>query len=202
MLGRKRRSAHAPVVLDEIDQRRERPALQIAVPHAGHRKPRALDRKHHRDDVADRIRGHGVRHHRPVRLPIFPVVQNPAKNQQICEVREIDGLHEVVAKRCRELLEPDGRMHAGQPEIESDQLRVLPRRHDEMNEMREFLEAEQKEKMRIPVPPEMPELLGERRWIHVVGNQNVHAAAQKKNQRYNTRARRKQPHRMRKIFGE
>jgi hypothetical protein len=71
-----------------------------------------------------------------------------------------------------------------------------------MNEMREFFEAKQKEKMRIPVAPEMPEFLGERRRIRIVGNQNVHAAAEQKDQRDNARARREQANGMRKIFGE
>ena len=46
--------------------------------------------------------------------------------------------------------------------IERDELRVLPASATQMNEVREFLEAKQKEKMRVPVPPEMPELLRER----------------------------------------
>ena len=45
MLRRKRRPAHAPIVLDETNQRRKRPATQFPVPHSRHRKPRALDRK-------------------------------------------------------------------------------------------------------------------------------------------------------------
>ena len=51
-------------------------------------------------------------------------------------------------------------MHAEEPVIESNEFRVLPIGIHQVNEIREFLKTEQKEKMRIPVPPEMPETAG------------------------------------------
>src|SRR5260370_1066442 len=158
MLGRKRCAAHASKVLDKIDRRRERPALQGSVPRSGHRKPWTLDRKENRDHIPDRVPRGGIRHHRPIPAPISPVIQDPAQHQQIHEVSEISELHEIVAHRRCKLFQPHCRLHTGQPVIGGDQLGVLPAGCHQMRELSELLKAKQKKQMRIPVPPEMPEL--------------------------------------------
>src|SRR5262249_28583150 len=56
-------------------------------------------------------------------------------------------------------------MNAGEPEIGGDELGVLPAGSDQVHEVREFFETEQKEQMRVPVAPERPESLTEPRGV-------------------------------------
>src|ERR1051326_5889841 len=143
MFRRERRAAYSSIVLDEIDRRRKWAALERSMPSARHREPGALDRKQNRDHVPDRIANRRVGHYRPVAVPVFAVVKNAAKYQQIRKIRQVRELHEVIARRCRELLEPDSRMHAGEPVIEGDELGVLPARIYEVNERAKLLKAKQ-----------------------------------------------------------
>src|ERR1700686_1050436 len=80
MLPPKRPAPHPPIMLNEINRPRNLTAVERPFPHARHRKPRALNRKNHRDDVPDRIAHHRIRHHRPVSLPLPPVIQNSAQH--------------------------------------------------------------------------------------------------------------------------
>src|SRR5579859_7785610 len=200
VLRRKRRAAHAPKMLNEIDRRREWPALQIAMPHSRHRKPRALDRKHHRDAVPNHVARGGVRHRRPVRIPVAPVIQNAADNQQIREIREVRELEKIISQRRRKLFEPQRRMHARQPVIERNQLRVLPAGIYQVHQLRQLFKTEKKKQVRIPVPPEMPEF---RRDFFAIQNRELFTprrnAAQRKNQQRYTRLRCDKAHWMRQI---
>src|SRR5262249_51554960 len=145
-------------MFNESDRRSEGSTLQIAMPHSRHRIPRALDRKQHRDAITDHIAHHRVSHCRPVRAPVTAAIQNAAYNQQLGEVREVYKLEKIVAQWTGKLFEPQRRMHSRQPIIDRDQLRVLPAGIHEVHELRQLFKAEKKKKVRIPVPPEAPEL--------------------------------------------
>src|SRR5579863_5738617 len=190
-------------MLDKINGRGERPAMQIAVPHAGHCEPRTLDRKQRRDHIADCVPHRRIGHHRPVGVPFFAVVKNAAEHQQVNEVGEISQLNKIVEQRRSKLFQPHRRMHAKHPVIERNQLRILPNRIDQMNQVSEFLEAEQKKKMRIPVPPEMPEPRGQRNSILLRANFRARACGtQNQNQRGHNCLRADQLPRMSEIFLE
>src|SRR5439155_5352924 len=109
------------------------------------------------DHVPERVAHDGICHHGPIRFPFAPVIANSAENQQIEKVGEIGELHKLVQRRVREALEPQGWIHSGEPGIKRNQLRIMPAGVNEMSERPHLLKAEQKEKMRIPVAPEMPE---------------------------------------------
>src|SRR6185369_7773125 len=159
VLRGKRGAANATVVLNEIDQRSEGAAAQFAVPGAGHGEPRAFDWERNGDEVADGVGHSGVSHQRPIGAPVFAVVEDAANDDKVGEIGDVGELHEVVAHGRGELLEPHGWVHAGQPEVGGDEFAVLPSWSDEMNQVGEFFEAEEEKEMRIPVAPEVPELL-------------------------------------------
>src|SRR6267378_5295778 len=162
MLGRKRSTAYAPAMLDKIDQRSKRSAMQFSVPRPRHRKPRALNRKENRNHIPNRISDRRIRHHRPISVPILPVIQNSAQHQQVNEIRQIRELHELIAPCGRKLLQPNCRMHPRQPMIESNQLRVLPTWQNHMHQRPQLLKTKYEEKVRVPVTPKMPESLSKR----------------------------------------
>src|SRR6266576_3484033 len=201
VLGRKRRASNAPKLFDEIDRRRERPALQRAVPRPRHRKPGALDGKEDRDQIPDRVSRGRIRHYRPISAPILPVIQDPAQRQQIHEVSEICKLHEIVPRRRCELFQPHRRLHARQPVIGGDQLRVLPAGRDQVYELSQFLKTKQEIQVRIPVPPEVPELRRKRGAspLRALRNSGLYKA-QNQDHRRNQRLHTNQHHGMRKIF--
>src|SRR5260370_42383340 len=94
-------------------------------------------------------------------IQITPVIENPPENQQIEKIGKISKLHEFVQRQMCELFQPQGRIHAGQPLIKRDQLRVLPAGRHEMHELSQFFKTKQEKQVRIPMPPETPELLRE-----------------------------------------
>src|SRR5215468_468218 len=96
MLRRKSSTADATKMLDEIDRRREWAAMQFALPHSGHRKPRAFDRERHRNAIPDDVSHRRIGHRCPVGFPVAAVVQNAANNQEIAKVRDVGELKEVV----------------------------------------------------------------------------------------------------------
>src|SRR5260370_30435625 len=64
-------------------------------------------------------------------------------------------MHKFIESRMGKAFEPNRRVHSGEPMVEGDQFRVVPAWRDQMNELPHLFEAEQEEKLRIPVPPEM-----------------------------------------------
>src|SRR5690242_3389756 len=79
-------TANAAVVLDEVDGGGERAALKLAVPHASHGEPRTLNRQECGDDVGDRKADGGVRHDRPIRVPLAVVIEDAVEHQQINKI--------------------------------------------------------------------------------------------------------------------
>src|SRR6266699_805318 len=119
VLRRKRRAVHAPVFFDQHDEPRERPTSKCAVPLPRQCEIRALGGKEHRDDVAENVADHGIRHCRPISFPIALEIENPAENQQINEIGEIGKLHELSQRRMHQVFEPERRIHAGEPSVKA-----------------------------------------------------------------------------------
>jgi len=126
VLRGKRGAVYPTAFLDQVDERRERSARKIAVPHARECEPRALHREEHRDDIAEHVSDGRVCHHRPITFKIAPAVENPAEYQKKKKISEVGELHEFVQRRVRQALQPQRRIHTCQPLIERDQLGVLP----------------------------------------------------------------------------
>src|SRR5260370_40164039 len=103
-----------------IDERRERAAGKLSVPHPRQGEPGALHRKENRDDVSEGVAHRRIGHHRPVALEIAPEIQNSAENQEIEEVGEIGELHKLIERRMREAFEPKRRVPPGGPKVRGD----------------------------------------------------------------------------------
>jgi len=127
------------------------------VPLARQREPRALHREECGNHVAEHVAGCGVSHHCPITFEIALVIKNTAENQQVNEISEISELHELGERGMRELFEPQRWVHSGKPMIEGDELGVLPTGIDQMHQPAHFFKTKQKEQVRIPVTPEVPE---------------------------------------------
>src|SRR6266849_5062109 len=100
--------------------------------------------KKNRNEIADRVSRHRRGHHRPERAHFPPGVQDAGQNRQVEEVAQVGHLHEIVQRRPGKLLEPHRGVHARQPVIESDQPAVAPAGEDQMHQVVQLLEAEQK----------------------------------------------------------
>src|SRR5437016_5580182 len=82
MLRGKRRPLHSSAPFDQVDERRERSAREVAVPHARKREPRALHGEKHRDQISGGGANGAIRQHTRRPFPVTPAVANPAKNEQ------------------------------------------------------------------------------------------------------------------------
>src|ERR1700751_4829074 len=99
--------------------------------------------------------------------------------------------------------QPQSGMHAKHPMIERNQFRVLPIRIHEVNQICEFLKAEEEKQMRVPATPETPKFRRESHAGEFGASFGARGhTAQQKNKYSHNRLRADQFPRMKKVFAE